>query len=266
MLHASMRLQALLSPFLFPVLRLIHIRSIPPPIEAARPILKNHLRESLCCKPINKGHCSYHCFRLLDVVAPISNAHSSGSGSSSKSRGHAKQWVRRETPVSFLSASSGRAKAFDQAPISAAAAAVAAVAGSLGTLHPVFCHFLHTTFHWDRTMPRSGLETAGRARAAVSASACQEDSAAGVPPGTAVAKEAKNADAEGLPDLVQPSAEAVAAAASRAAAAVAAGVTLQLTPAEEDLFSLLNKCIEEQQLNIGKFKCCSQSWFCSCCC
>ncbi|CDJ42825.1 tRNA nucleotidyltransferase, putative [Eimeria tenella] len=99
-------------------------------------------------------------------------------------------------------------------------------------------------------MPRSSLDTAGKARAAASASACQEDSAAGVPPGTAEAKEAKNADAEDLPDLVQPSAEAVAAAAARAAAAVAAGVTLQLTPAEEDLFSLLNQCIEEQQLNI----------------
>lgn len=265
MLHASMWLQALLSPFLFPVLRLIHIRSISPPIEAARPIFKSHLWESLCCKPIKKGHCSYHCFRLLDLVAPTSNAQSSSSGSSGKSSGHAKQWMRRETPVSFLYASSGHVKIFDQAPIAAAAAAVAAVSGSLGTLHPVFCHFFHTTFHWNRTMPRSSLDTAGKARAAASASACQEDSAAGVPPGTAEAKEAKNADAEDLPDLVQPSAEAVAAAAARAAAAVAAGVTLQLTPAEEDLFSLLNQCIEEQQLNIGKFISCIQSWLCPCC-
>ena len=48
------------------------------------------------------------------------------------------------------------------------------------------------------------------------------------------------------------SATAAATAAARLPAAVAAGVKLQLTPEEEDLFSLLNKCVEENKLNVGE--------------
>ncbi|XP_026190756.1 uncharacterized protein LOC34618569 [Cyclospora cayetanensis] len=51
-------------------------------------------------------------------------------------------------------------------------------------------------------------------------------------------------------DLLLPSASEVAEAAARAPAAVAAGVTLQLTQEEKELFCTLNKCVVDKELNI----------------
>ncbi|KAL8271571.1 hypothetical protein Esti_004477 [Eimeria stiedai] len=50
-------------------------------------------------------------------------------------------------------------------------------------------------------------------------------------------------------ELEGPSAAAIAAAAERAPAAVAGGVTLKLTPAEEHLFLSLNNCVRDKNLN-----------------
>ncbi|KAL8438508.1 hypothetical protein Efla_006168 [Eimeria flavescens] len=105
----------------------------------------------------------------------------------------------------------------------------------------------------------AGSSAPGAARAAIAAAAAKGTAAAaaagalgdyGVQVMAPPSRAAGPAGQEKREELRGPSAAALAAAAARAPAAVAAGVSLKLTPGEEHLFSQLNQCVRDRKLNV----------------
>ncbi|OEH77868.1 putative tRNA nucleotidyltransferase [Cyclospora cayetanensis] len=251
----SMKRQALLSLLLLTLERCLGSLASPDPLGA--PL--SHFTAK------HWGHVGYnfsnntpkHCIRShpLSTSPELSgSSYCSGTGSISTTsrRCRIDQRMRRGTASSFLSFSFHVANlSWTPRTITTNASSAASRPGvRLQPLPQFFLRFPLKMRHIS-SVPTSGAAIAAATvvvpKAAVGDS--RKESRVAIKASGAAAASGAASNGEET-DLLLPSASEVAEAAARAPAAVAAGVTLQLTQEEKELFCTLNKCVVDKELNI----------------